>query len=67
MRPSPMCCWYGPRLDDHIRGFILERGDAGLSTPKIDGKFSLRASVTGEIAMNDVEMPEDRMLPEAEA
>ena len=54
------------KLDGKVRGFILERGDKGLSTPKIDGKFSLRASVTGEIAMNDVEIPEDRMLPDAE-
>jgi glutaryl-CoA dehydrogenase len=54
------------KLDDKIRGFILERGDKGLTTPKIDGKFSLRASVTGQIAMNDVAIPEDRMLPEAE-
>ena len=54
------------RLDDDVRGFILERGDAGLSTPKIEGKFSLRASVTGEIAMNDVEIPQDRMLPAAQ-
>jgi len=54
------------KLDEKIRGFILERGDKGLSTPKIEGKFSLRASVTGEIAMSDVEIPEDRMLPDAE-
>ncbi len=54
------------RLDEKIRGFVLERGDKGLSTPKIDGKFSLRASVTGEIAMNDVEIPEDRLLPDVE-
>ncbi|HSS14572.1 MAG TPA: acyl-CoA dehydrogenase family protein, partial [Rhizomicrobium sp.] len=54
------------KLDEKIRGFILERGDKGLTTPKIEGKFSLRASVTGEIAMNDVELPEERMLPEAE-
>jgi len=54
------------KLDGRVRGFILERGDWGLSTPKIEGKFSLRASATGEIAMNDVEIPEDRMLPEAE-
>jgi glutaryl-CoA dehydrogenase len=54
------------KLDDRIRGFILERGDAGLTTPKIEGKFSLRASITGEIAMNDVEIPEDRMLPGVE-
>ncbi|HWX88984.1 MAG TPA: acyl-CoA dehydrogenase family protein [Rhizomicrobium sp.] len=54
------------KLDDKVRGFLLERGDKGLTTPKIEGKFSLRASVTGEIALNDVEIPEDRMLPDAE-
>jgi glutaryl-CoA dehydrogenase len=54
------------KLDDHVRGFILERSDKGLSTPKIEGKFSLRASVTGEIAMNDVEIPQDRILPGAD-
>jgi len=54
------------KLDDRIRGFILERGDKGLTTPKIEGKFSLRASVTGEIVLNDVEIPEDRMLPRAD-
>ncbi len=46
-----------------IRGFILERGMKGLSTPKIEGKFSLRASVTGEIVMDDVFVPEDNLLP----
>ena len=51
--------------DDAIRGFILERGDKGLSTPKIDGKFSLRAWVTGEIVMDGVEIPDDRLLPGA--
>ena len=54
------------KLDDRIRGFVVERGDQGLSTPKIEGKFSLRASVTGEIVLNDVEIPEDRMLPDAD-
>jgi len=54
------------KLEDRIRGFILERGDKGLSTPKIEGKFSLRASLTGEIAMNDIEIPQDRMLPDAD-
>jgi len=47
---------------DTIRGFILERGDKGLSTTKIEGKFSLRAGVTGEIALADVAIPADRML-----
>lgn len=46
-----------------IRGFILEKGMAGLSAPKIEGKFSLRASVTGEIVMADVEVPADNLLP----
>ncbi len=46
-----------------IRGFILERGMKGLSTPKIEGKFSLRASVTGEIVMEDVFVPEENILP----
>ena len=50
--------------DGIIRGFILERGMPGLSTPKIEGKFSLRASVTGEIVMDDVFVPEDNLLPE---
>jgi glutaryl-CoA dehydrogenase len=54
------------KLEDRIRGFILERGDGGLTTPKIEGKFSLRASITGEIAMNDVEIAEDRLLPGVE-
>ncbi|MGK2285660.1 acyl-CoA dehydrogenase [Pedomonas sp. V897] len=49
---------------DEIRGFILERGDKGLSTPKIEGKFSLRAGLTGEVVMDDVFIPEDRMFPE---
>ncbi|WP_119303436.1 acyl-CoA dehydrogenase [Dongia deserti] len=49
--------------DDVIRGFILERGMKGLSTPKIEGKFSLRASLTGEIVMDDVFVPEENLLP----
>jgi glutaryl-CoA dehydrogenase len=46
-----------------IRGFILEKGMKGLSAPKIEGKFSLRASVTGMIMMDNVQVPEDAMLP----
>jgi glutaryl-CoA dehydrogenase len=46
-----------------IRGFILERGMKGLETPKISGKFSLRASITGEIVMDDVFVPEENILP----
>jgi glutaryl-CoA dehydrogenase len=51
------------KLDGVIRGFILEKGMAGLSAPKIEGKFSLRASITGEIVMEDVFVPEENMLP----
>ncbi len=49
--------------DGVIRGFVLERGMKGLSTPKIEGKFSLRASVTGEIVMQNVEVPAENLLP----
>ncbi len=52
--------------DDRIRGFVVERGDAGLSTPKIEGKFSLRAWVTGEIVLQGVAIPADRLLPHVE-
>ncbi len=48
---------------NEIRGFILEKGMKGLSAPKIPGKLSLRASITGEIAMNGVEVGEDALLP----
>ncbi|MGH8432050.1 MAG: acyl-CoA dehydrogenase family protein, partial [Solimonas sp.] len=48
-----------------IRGFLLEKGMAGLSAPKIEGKFSLRASITGSIAMDEVFVPEEQLLPEA--
>lgn len=51
--------------DDVIRGFLLEKGCGGLTTPKIEGKFSLRASVTGSIVMNDVFVPDDMVLPNA--
>lgn len=50
--------------DDVIRGFVLEKGMEGLSAPKIEGKFSLRASITGEIVMDDVFVPEENMFPE---
>lgn len=50
------------KLDGVIRGFVLERGMEGLSTPKIEGKFSLRASVTGEIVMDKVFVPEENMF-----
>lgn len=46
-----------------IKGYLLERGMKGLSTPKIEGKFSLRASITGEIVMDEVFVPEENVLP----
>jgi len=46
-----------------IRGFILDKGMKGLSAPKIEGKFSLRASITGEIVMDEVFVPEENLLP----
>jgi glutaryl-CoA dehydrogenase len=52
--------------DGKIRGFILEKGMPGLSAPKIEGKLALRASVTGEIVMDEVSVPEDHLLPGVE-
>ncbi|MBU2925180.1 acyl-CoA dehydrogenase [Colwellia sp. 1_MG-2023] len=54
------------KLNGVIKGFILEKGMIGLSAPKIEGKFSLRASITGEIVMEDVFVPKENMLPKAE-
>jgi glutaryl-CoA dehydrogenase len=51
------------KLDGDIRGFVVERGMKGFSTPKIEGKFSLRASVTGEIVLDDCLVPEANLLP----
>ena len=53
------------KLEGEIRGFILERDMPGLTTPKIEGKFSLRASITGEIVMDEVIVPEENLLPNA--
>ena len=52
--------------DGIIRGFVVERGTKGFSTPKIEGKFSLRASVTGEIVLDDCFVPEANLLPGAQ-
>jgi len=49
--------------DEGIHGFVVERGMKGFSTPTIEGKFSLRASITGEIVLDDVEVPEDALMP----
>lgn len=54
------------KLDGVIKGFIIERDFDGFSTPKIEGKFSLRASATGEIVCDDVFVPEENILPDAE-
>jgi glutaryl-CoA dehydrogenase len=51
------------KLDGVIRGFLVERGMKGFSTPKIEGKLSLRASITGEIVLQDCVVPEDNLLP----
>jgi len=51
--------------DGKIKGFILEKGMKGLEAPTIEGKFSLRASITGSIAMDEVFVPEENLLPEA--
>ena len=52
------------KLDGVVRGFILEKGMKGLSTPKIDGKFSLRTSITGEIVMDNVFVPDENFFPD---
>ena len=52
--------------DDKIRGFVVERGTQGFETPKIEGKFSLRASITGMISLDDAFVPEGNLLPEVE-
>jgi glutaryl-CoA dehydrogenase len=57
------------KSDEHgggIKGFVLEKGMKGLSAPKIEGKLSLRASITGEIVMDGVEVSEDALLPEVQ-
>jgi glutaryl-CoA dehydrogenase len=51
------------KLDGKIRGFIVERGTQGFSTPKIEGKLSLRASITGEIVLDGALVPEENLLP----
>ena len=52
------------KLEGKIRGFVLEKGMLGLSAPKIEGKFSLRASITGEIVMDNVFVPDANIFPE---
>eukprot|EP00834_Sanchytrium_tribonematis_P006523 NODE_489_length_6860_cov_1.209289.p2 type:complete len:395 gc:universal NODE_489_length_6860_cov_1.209289:1147-2331(+) len=54
--------WANCEWDNKIRGFVVERNDQGLTTPKIEGKFSLRASVTGMIMLDNCHIPKDRIL-----
>ena len=61
--PIADVCLVWAKLDGVIRGFLVDRGSEGLTTPKIQNKLSLRASVTGEIALADVFVPENQMLP----
>ncbi len=60
---ADVCVVWAKDDEGEIRGFLLERGMKGLSMPKIEGKFSLRASITGEIVMDDVLVGEDALLP----
>ncbi len=58
--------WAKCATDGRIRGFVVERGMEGFATPKIEGKMSLRASVTGEIVLDDVFVPDENLLPHVE-
>ncbi|KAM3926695.1 glutaryl-CoA dehydrogenase [Leptodactylus fuscus] len=60
---ADLCVVWAVCEDGKVRGFLIEKGTKGLSTPKIEGKFSLRASATGMILMEDVEIPEENLLP----
>ena len=62
-RIADVCVVWAKDDEGEIRGFILDRGMPGLSMPKIHGKFSLRASITGEIVMDNVFVPDDNLLP----
>jgi glutaryl-CoA dehydrogenase len=61
--PIADLCIVWAKLDGKIRGFIVERDTKGFSTPKIEGKLSLRTSVTGEVVLEDAFVPEDNLLP----
>merc|ERR1719210_629460 len=62
---ADVCVVWG-KLDGKVRGFLIERGMEGLATPKIEGKFSLRASPTGMIQMDEVKVPKENVLPNVE-
>jgi len=61
--PIADLCVVWAKLEGKIRGFIVERGTKGFSTPKVEGKLSLRTSVTGEVVLEDAVVPEDNLLP----
>ena len=61
--PIADLCVVWAKLEGKIRGFIVERDTKGFSTPKIDGKLSLRTSVTGEVVLEDAFVPEENLLP----
>jgi glutaryl-CoA dehydrogenase len=61
--PIADLCIVWAKLEGKIRGFIVERGTKGFSTPKIEGKLSLRTSVTGEVVLEDAFVPEENLLP----
>jgi glutaryl-CoA dehydrogenase len=63
--PVADICVVWAKLDGVIRGFVVERGMKGFSTPKIEGKLSLRASITGEVVLSDCVVPEENLLPNA--
>lgn len=63
---ADVCLVWARSEDGKVRGFLIDRGTPGLSTPKIEGKFSLRASATGMIHMDSVVVPQENMLPDAE-
>jgi len=64
--PIADVCLVWAKLDGRIRGFLVDRGSEGLTTPKIENKLSLRASITGEIALSDVFVPESQLMPGVE-
>ncbi len=67
--PIADICIVWAKSDAHggkIKGFVVERGDKGLATPKIEGKMSMRASITGMIQMDEVFVPEENLLPNVE-
>ena len=64
--PIADVCLVWAKLDGRIRSFLVDRGSEGLTTPKIENKLSLRASITGEIALSDVFVPENMMMPGVE-